>query len=144
MASLLQQERPNIFTQKVANIEPGKSIDIDITYFGALPYRSGGFEFVFPMVVGPRYNPAGSSDPILAVPRGGNSSRTEGTAISYLAPNKRSGHDIDISLTLDAGVSIESIASPTHAVAIDRASPLTATVKLSPPYTIPQRYSLYG
>ena len=139
VASLLQQERPNIFTQKVANIEPGKSIDIDITYFGALPYRNGGFEFVFPMVVGPRYNPAGSSDPILAVPRGGNSSRTEGTAISYLAPNERSGHDIDISLTLDAGVSIESIASPTHAVAIDRASPLTATVKLSPLDTIPNR-----
>jgi Ca-activated chloride channel family protein len=139
VASLLQQERPNIFTQKVANIEPGKSIDIDITYFGALPYRSGGFEFVFPMVVGPRYNPAGSGDPILAVPRGSSQSENAGAAISYLAPNERSGADIDISLTLDAGVSIESIESPTHAVAIDRTSPLTATVTLSSLDTIPNR-----
>lgn len=139
VASLLQQERPNIFTQKVANIEPGKSIDIDITYFGVLPYRSGGFEFVFPMVVGPRYNPAGSSDPIQAVPRGGVQYATDGTAVSYLAPNERSGHDIDINLTLDAGVSIESMASPTHAVSIDRTSPLTATVALSPLDTIPNR-----
>ncbi|HJN80707.1 MAG TPA: VIT domain-containing protein, partial [Phycisphaerales bacterium] len=139
VASLLQQERPNIFTQKVANIEPGKSIDIDITYFGALPYRNGGFEFVFPMVVGPRYNPPGSSDPIHAVPRGGAQYTTDGTAVSYLAPNERSGHDIDINLTLDAGVSIESLKSPTHAVTIDRTSPVAATVKLSPLDTIPNR-----
>src|SRR5690606_31450835 len=33
VASLMTQERPNIFTQKVANIEPGKQIDVDITYF---------------------------------------------------------------------------------------------------------------
>ncbi|MEK6703115.1 MAG: VIT domain-containing protein, partial [Planctomycetota bacterium] len=60
VASLLTQERPNIFTQKVANIEPGKSIDISITYFNTLAYRDGAFEFVFPMVVGPRFNPPAS------------------------------------------------------------------------------------
>jgi Ca-activated chloride channel family protein len=139
VASLLQQGRPNIFTQKIANIEPGKSIDIDITYFGALPYRNGGFEFVFPMVVGPRYNPPGSSDPIQTVPRGAVQYATNGTAVPYLAPNERSGHDIDISLSINAGVSIESIQLPTHAVAIDRTSPLTATVTLSPLDTIPNR-----
>jgi len=47
VASLLTQERPNIFTQKVANIEPGKTIDIDITYFNTLAYNDGGYEFVF-------------------------------------------------------------------------------------------------
>jgi Ca-activated chloride channel family protein len=56
VASLLTQERPNIFTQKVANIEPGKQIDVDITYYHTLAYNDGCYEWVFPMVVGPRYN----------------------------------------------------------------------------------------
>ncbi len=146
VASLLQQERPNIFTQKVANIEPGKSIDIDITYFGALPYRGGGFEFVFPMVVGPRYNPPGTTDPIRPLPRGvvyptrgSDIPAASGTNVTYLKDNERSGHDIGITLELDAGVSIEHIDSPTHAVAIDRTSPTTAKVALSPLDTIPNR-----
>ncbi|MHC4302188.1 MAG: VIT domain-containing protein, partial [Planctomycetota bacterium] len=59
VASLLTQERPNIFTQKVANIEPGKEIDVNIKYFNTLAYVDGWYEFVFPMVVGPRFNPPG-------------------------------------------------------------------------------------
>jgi Ca-activated chloride channel family protein len=45
----------------VANIEPGKQIDVQITYFHTLRYQEGIFEFVFPMVVGPRYTPAATS-----------------------------------------------------------------------------------
>jgi Ca-activated chloride channel family protein len=45
----------------VANIEPGKEIDISIKYFHTLTYKDGWYEWVFPMVVGPRYNPAGSA-----------------------------------------------------------------------------------
>ena len=41
VASLLTQERPNIFTQKVANIEPGKNIDINIKYFNTLACVDG-------------------------------------------------------------------------------------------------------
>ena len=58
----MSQQRPNIFTQKVANIEPGRDIDVDITYFNTLRYVDGAYEFVFPMVVGPRYMP-GSPQP---------------------------------------------------------------------------------
>ena len=47
-ASLLVQHRPNIFEQKVANIEPGKAIDVDITYFHTLAYKDGWYSFVFP------------------------------------------------------------------------------------------------
>ena len=42
-ASLLVQHRPNIFEQKVANIEPGKSIDVDIQYFNTLAYNDGWY-----------------------------------------------------------------------------------------------------
>jgi hypothetical protein len=55
-ASLLVQHRPNVFEQKVANIGPGKAIDVDITYFHALAYKDGWYSFVFPTVVGSRFN----------------------------------------------------------------------------------------
>ena len=54
-ASLMTQERSNIFTQKVANIEPSEKVDIDVTYFHTLGFANGAYEFVFPMVVGPRF-----------------------------------------------------------------------------------------
>ena len=58
IASLLDQERPNIFTQQVANILPGQSIRIVISYVETLKYENGTYEWSFPMVVGPRYIPA--------------------------------------------------------------------------------------
>src|SRR5213079_812828 len=56
-ACLLNQERPNIITQSVANILPGEQIKITISYVETLKYEDGAYEFVFPMVVGPRYIP---------------------------------------------------------------------------------------
>src|SRR5207253_8032041 len=70
VASLLTQERPNIFTQSVANIEPGKEIDINIKYFHTLEYVDGWYEYVFPMVVGPRFNPPGMSEGVGAKAHG--------------------------------------------------------------------------
>ncbi|MCK4324657.1 MAG: hypothetical protein KAW89_09015, partial [Armatimonadetes bacterium] len=57
VASLLDQERPNIFTQSVANIMPGENVDITIRYVEVLKFQDGWFEFSFPTVVGPRYIP---------------------------------------------------------------------------------------
>src|SRR5438309_8087966 len=56
-ASLLNQERPNIFTQSVANILPGEQIKITISYVETLKYEDGSYEFVFPMVVRSLYVP---------------------------------------------------------------------------------------
>ncbi|HUU43445.1 MAG TPA: VIT domain-containing protein, partial [Planctomycetota bacterium] len=50
VATLLTQERANVFTQRVANIEPKKRIDVRITYFQTLAYDEGWYEFTFPMV----------------------------------------------------------------------------------------------
>src|SRR5438067_1506985 len=58
VAGLLYQERPNIFTQSVANIDPGAEVVIEIGYVETLKQEDGVFEWVFPMVVGPRYIPA--------------------------------------------------------------------------------------
>lgn len=57
VASLLEQERPNIFTQSVANIEPGAEIEIEISYVELLESKDAEYSFDFPMVVGPRYIP---------------------------------------------------------------------------------------
>ena len=129
-ASLLVQRRPNIFEQKVANIEPGKAIDVDITYFSTLAYKDGWYSFVFPTVVGPRFNPPGHPDPVHALPRGGRTTTPGGTALEYLAPTERSGHDLGITVSIDAGVPIEEITS-THEITVERDGPASATVQLA-------------
>src|SRR6266705_5589034 len=89
VASLLTEERPNIFTQSVANIEPGQEIDVNIKYLHTLSYVDGWYEFVFPMVVGPRFNPPGMSEGVGAVGRGRKGASAQKTEVSYLAPQER-------------------------------------------------------
>jgi len=116
VASLLTQERPTIFTQRVANIEPLKAIGITIRYFNTLKYSNGEYEFVFPMVVGPRYNPPGWKDGIGAVAKGKAGTSGQPVEVQYLKPGERSGHNISLTLDVDAGVDIEGVKCPTHAV----------------------------
>ena len=56
-ASLLEQERPNMFTVSVANIGPGEMITVELEYQETLRYDQERFHLRFPMVVGPRYIP---------------------------------------------------------------------------------------
>ena len=138
VASLLTEERPNIFTQSVANIEPGRQIDINIHYFHTLAFDDGWHEFVFPMVVGPRFNPPGTTSGIAAVPRDTKPTRP-GTAVQYLRPAERSGHDVAVHVDLHAGVAVEEITCPTHHVDIREHSPTHATVALRPKDHIPNK-----
>jgi Ca-activated chloride channel family protein len=55
VASLLEQQRPNVFQMKVANIMPGDVIEVKVNYTELLVPEDGVYEFVFPTVVGPRY-----------------------------------------------------------------------------------------
>ena len=139
VASLLTQERPNVFTQAVANIEPGSQIDIDIRYFNTLDYRDGYYEFVFPMVVGPRFNPPGYSDGIGAVARGDIGTSGQRTEVQYLRPEQRSGHDIALSVSIDAGVPIENVDSRNHKISTRKLSPEKIEVALDPGDSIPNR-----
>ena len=56
-ASLVEQDRPNMFTTSVANIAPGDKITVEIEYQETVRYNQGTFSLRFPMVVGPRYIP---------------------------------------------------------------------------------------
>jgi Ca-activated chloride channel family protein len=126
VASLLTQERPNIFTQAIANIEPGRQIDVEIKYFNTLTYADGAYEFDFPMVVGPRFNPPGFD--------GGAASQ-----VQYTRPEQRSGHDISLSLEIDAGVTIDHIDSRNHKIRTRRLSAAKTQVTLDPQDEIPNR-----
>lgn len=139
VASLLIQDRPNIFTQRVGNIEPGKQIDINIKYFHTLTYADGWYEFVFPMVVGPRYNPPGTYDGVGAVGRGVPGRSGQATEVQYLKPNERSGHDISLAVTINAGVEIEDLACRSHVISVRRPTLTRAEVKLNPSDSIPNK-----
>ncbi len=139
VASLLTQERPNIFTQKVANIEPGKQIDVNIKYFNTLAYVDGWYEFTFPMVVGPRFNPPGSTDGVGAIGQGKAGISGQSTEVQYLKPYERSGHDISLAVDIDAGVKIEEVACTSHAIKTDVTGEERARVQLSPRDNIPNK-----
>ncbi|MFM8478623.1 MAG: VIT domain-containing protein [Planctomycetaceae bacterium] len=139
VASLLTEERPNIFTQKVANIEPGRQIDIRIRYFNPLRYDDGAYEFVFPMVVGPRYNPPATTDGIGAVERSAVGTSGQSTEVPYLSPSERSGHDVSINLQIDAGVRIEDVRSVNHQISVTSETERERTIVLSPSDSIPNR-----
>src|SRR5436305_9579624 len=111
VAGLLDQQRPNIFTQSVANIMPGEKVTITISYVETLKYEAGAYEFVFPMVVGPRYIPGSP----VGSPAGGRSPDTpqvpDASRITppVAARGTRAGHDIALEVTLDAGVPIAEL-----------------------------------
>jgi len=120
-ASLLEQERPNIFTQSVANIMPGDNIVITIRYVHILHYAEGHYELIFPMVVGPRYIPGkvatGQSGTGWAVDTDVVPDASRITP-PVLKPGTRTGHDIALSVKLDAGVAIKNIQSISHVIDI--------------------------
>ncbi|MEM7283374.1 MAG: VIT and VWA domain-containing protein [Pseudomonadota bacterium] len=138
-ASLMVQHRPNIFEQKVANIEPGHEIDVEIRYFHTLSYSDGWYSFVFPTVVGPRFNPPGFEDPVLALPSSSTDTQPEnGAGIRYLKPGERSGHDISISVDIHAGVSIEDMKA-SHPIVGSPLSESSSSVTLANHAVIPNK-----
>ncbi|MGC9969062.1 MAG: VIT and VWA domain-containing protein [Bryobacteraceae bacterium] len=141
VAGLLDQERPNIFTQSVANIMPGEQVKITISYVETLKYEDGTYEFSFPMVVGPRYIPG---QPIGRQGGGWAPDTNRVPDASRITPpvtppGTRAGHDISIEVTLDAGVPIDSLACATHEVAIDRPNLHAAIVRLKDKDVLPNK-----
>jgi Ca-activated chloride channel homolog len=142
MASLLAQQRPNIFTQAVANIMPGEKIRVTISYVETLKYEDGAYEWTFPMVVGERYIPAGEStetpnpnEPAQAAPVPDAARLNPPRA----APGTRAGHDVSLEIKLDSGVPIETVKSETHETEVERSGPSRAVVRLKEQNAIPNK-----
>jgi Ca-activated chloride channel family protein len=143
VASLLDQERPNIFTQSVANIEPGEAVEITISYSETLDWKEGMFHFIFPMVVGPRYIPGqqagpdglGFAPPTTEVPD------ADRITPKPTRPETRAGHDISITVDLDAGLPIRHLESKQHQIDVKYTATdkRRATVRLANAVTIPNK-----
>jgi Ca-activated chloride channel homolog len=141
VASLLDQERPNIFTQAVANILPGTTIKVTISYVEFLKYEDGSYEFVFPMVVGPRYipgQPVARPNPNIAP------DTSEVPDASRITPpltpeGTRAGHDISITVNADTGVPLETIKATQHEIFVERPDNHRAIVRLQNQATIPNK-----
>ncbi|QSQ26672.1 VWA domain-containing protein [Pyxidicoccus parkwayensis] len=141
-AALLDQERPNIFTQSVANILPGEQIRVRIHYVDRLPYEAGTYRFTFPMVVGPRYI-GGEALPT----RQGEGTAPDTTTVPdasrisppVLPPETRSGHDIQLTVRLDAGLPVQALRSTSHRVEVSRDGRSRAHVQLGQDARIPNK-----
>jgi Ca-activated chloride channel family protein len=141
MAALLDQERPNIFTQSIANIKPGEKVKVVIRYVENVKFDDGVYEFSFPMVVGPRYIPG------QAIGKQGGGWAPDTNQVpdaSRITPpvtpqGTRAGHDISLAVKLDAGVPIQFLRSLTHDTDITRPDSEHAVVKLRNAATLPNK-----
>jgi Ca-activated chloride channel family protein len=134
-ASLLEQERPNLFTTSVANIGPDEEVAIEIEYQQLLRYEQNGFELRFPMTLTSRYVPGlpaseDAAPPGLAVAAAGTTSEA-GTGWApatdavpdaaritppMLHPDDPTTNPLHLRLLLDAGFPLARIDSPSHDV----------------------------
>lgn len=109
-AALLEQQRPNVFTQEIANLDPGESVTVELSYAHAVPREDGRYAFHLPMVVGPRYTPA--SGPADGEPLPGQWSVAQTPALA--PPAEIDPSRVGLSITLDPGGPLRRLESPSH------------------------------
>lgn len=117
-AALVEQERPNFFTQNIANIQPGDQVSITLRIHHPLRYSAGSFEYAFPITLGPRYMPGvplgkegeGWSPDTDAVP--------DASRISprYVPSGAVTSHFLDVELELQTGISVSEVLSTSHLI----------------------------
>ncbi|MCF3626290.1 after-VIT domain-containing protein [Planktothrix agardhii 1801] len=112
--ALLEQERDNIFTQSVANIQPGEQISVTIRYIDQLKFEGGNYEFVFPMVVGPRYIPGQLINK--NQPNTDQVPDADRITSPIIDRETKSPHKIQVDVEIDAGVAIENVRSTSHKI----------------------------
>jgi len=104
-ASLLEQQRPNVFTMSLANVLAGDRVEVTLHYSELLVPSEGRYQFVFPTVVGPRYANASA-----------NAETDAFAATPYLHAGAPPPARVEIRGTVAAGLPIREIGSGTHAL----------------------------
>ena len=123
-ASLLEQQRPNVFSMEVANIMPGDTIEVELQYTEMLVPESGTYEFVYPTVAGPRYNSVS----------GESGSRGEQWMKNpYLKQGSEPHTKFDISVSLAAGMTLEEVSCQTHETNVNFEDDSRASIALLQP-----------
>lgn len=120
-AALLEQQRENVFQMNVANILPGDVVDVELRYTELLLPTDGVYSFVFPTVVGPRYN--GSA---------GIESHKAGPWVStpYLPEDEATRDAFSLAVELQSPVPLADIRSPSHKIELQQSTPSQARVSL--------------
>lgn len=119
-ASLLEQQRPNVFEMHVGNIMPGDLVEVEIAYTETLQQREGVYEFVYPTVAGPRYH-KGSSE--------GNGG-PEWNANPWLKEGELPAYTFDLDCSILSGLPLREVRCTSHQVEIDYTDRNSASVKL--------------
>lgn len=104
-ASLLEQQRPNVFQMSIANIAPGEEVRVRLHYSEKLAARDRTYEFMYPTVVGPRYSNKGAST-------------EKWMQNPYLPEGTGSPTTFAINVNVRAGMPLQSLTSPSHEAAI--------------------------
>lgn len=121
-ASLLEQHRPNVFQMNVANILPGDIIEVEIAYTELLQAEGGTYSFIYPTVVGPRY--------------GGNQANTAQTQAwieqPYLLEELAPTYIFDLQISLNGGLPIRRLRSPTHQISTKYQKLSKVNIQLDP------------
>jgi len=102
-ASLLEQDRPNVFSMSLANLMPQEQIEVELRYTELLVPTDGVYEVLFPTVVGPRYSSKEAGSNQIAAP--------------YLHEGKQPTSTLHISTRISAGLPIYDLSSTSHTVA---------------------------
>ena len=123
-ASLLEQQRPNVFQMTVGNILPGDRILVELRYTETLVPTEGEYEFVYPTVVGPRYS---------EIPLGEVDSRDLFVASPYTHEGEPATYGFDIDVELNTGVPIQAVSSISHDIEVSYPETGRARVELSDP-----------
>lgn len=132
-ASLLEEQRPNVFSMNVANVMPGDTLRIELHYTEMISPTDGTYEFVFPTVVGPRYPSTVQEDEDGTSPRSGGTDSQEWIAAPYLMEGSLPKGTYSIDVKLAAGVPITSLVSKSHDIHIDWTGDSEAQITLANP-----------
>jgi len=120
-ASLVEQERANLFTTSVANIGPGETVSIEIEYLETLKYDEGTFSLRFPLTLTPRYIPG---TPLPGRKGSGwspdTTSVSDASRITPPVVTSSNDHKITFHAELNAGVPLEFVASRYHPISVNR------------------------
>tara|TARA_B100000809_G_scaffold258190_1_gene300991 strand:- start:568 stop:2703 length:2136 start_codon:yes stop_codon:yes gene_type:complete len=130
-ASLVEQQRPNMFTQRVANIGPGETIEVSLSYVQRVDYQFGQFSLRLPLTITPRYIPGAPLVNNSEIPLGqsgwGWSQATEQVPdADFITPFMRQflangdNNSASIAITLNAGLPLATLESPLHDINISR------------------------
>jgi Ca-activated chloride channel family protein len=105
-ASLLEQERPNVFSMSLANIMPQEQVEIELRYTELLIPTENVYELVFPTVVGPRYQS----------PQDKNKEKDGFVQSPYLHQGQQPPSELHISARIAAGLPIYDLSCPSHQI----------------------------